>query len=163
MKKLIATRQMIIAAVLYCLHRYLCYNNVLYAVSIFRWYFADGLALIVCIPIFVNSQILFKVRGLHRITIIEVILYATLFSVYFEIIGPVFISQFTADIFDMVAYFSGGFILYFSQNMNKTLQKRKIFDIILTKIKNKNGKAALDLAREKEAVDAFWALKPYYK
>ena len=88
----------------------------LYNISFFRGIIADFLAPIVCIPIFATSQNFFGLRKGNKIYFLEMILYCILFSVYFEIIGPKFIKTFTSDIFDVIAYFIGGVVLYFSQD-----------------------------------------------
>lgn len=119
-KRFVALPQMTVASFLYLLHRFCFYKYDFYKHCIFRFYFGDFLALIVCVPIFVNSQILFKIRKPVKIKKIEVFLYALLFSLYFEIIGPIFLKNFTSDIFDCVAYFAGGMVLYFSQNFFAT-------------------------------------------
>jgi len=86
-----------------------------YNFTFIRWYIADVLALIVCIPIFVNAQIIFRVRKKEYITIIDIIIYFILFSIYFEIIGPKYLKNLTGDVFDIITYGIGGLILYFSQ------------------------------------------------
>lgn len=111
----ILLKQMFFAGMIYSVHKILCYAYPAYNHSFIRWYLADFLALIFCIPIFVNSQILFGIREKKDVHIVEVIAYAVLFSLYFEIIGPHFLPHFTADCGDIVAYFLGGFTLYFSQ------------------------------------------------
>lgn len=114
-KNFVAVFQMTVASCLYWLHRFLIVKSEFYSHCVFRFYIADFLALIVCVPIFVNSQILFQVRRPTCICLGEIIFYAILFSLYFEIIGPKFFMHFTSDVFDCLAYFAGGAILYFSQ------------------------------------------------
>ena len=110
--------QFIIASSLYWLHRFLIYVIPYYKFCFFRGIIADFLAPIVCIPIFATSQKFFGLRKGNKIYFIEIILYCVLFSVYFEIIGPKFIKTFTSDIFDVIAYFIGGVVLYFSQGIH---------------------------------------------
>ena len=113
--KLIAIPQMLVASLFYCIHYCLRIFIVEYNYTIIRCHIADFLALIVCIPIFVNSQILFRIRKKEYITIIDIIIYFIIFSLYFEIIGPKYINNFTGDVFDIIAYGIGGLILYVSQ------------------------------------------------
>ena len=60
--EIIALPQFIIGIFLYAIHFILVRVYQPYNHTIFRNYFADVLALIVCIPIFVNSQRLFHIR-----------------------------------------------------------------------------------------------------
>ncbi|MCM1236460.1 MAG: hypothetical protein NC489_40795 [Ruminococcus flavefaciens] len=120
-KIIIAFPQMAIASFLYLLHRFCFCSFEFYAKSVFRFYFGDLLALIVCVPIFVNSQVFFRIRKPVRIKTWEIVLYSIIFSVYFEIVGPIFLKNFTADFFDCVAYFLGGLILYLSQFWRKKI------------------------------------------
>lgn len=113
----ILLEQMFFAGLMYSVHKVLCCVHSVYRHSFIRWYLADFLALIFCIPIFVNSQILFGIRKRKPVCVVEVIAYALLFSLYFEIIGPHFFPHFTSDFGDIVAYFLGGFVLYFSQKI----------------------------------------------
>ena len=115
--KFIAIPQMIIALIFYCIHYLLRIFIIEYNFTIIRWHIASVLALIVCIPIFVNSQIIFRIRKTNYITIVDIIIYFILFSLYFEIIGPKYIKNFTGDIIDIVGYGIGGIILYFSQSI----------------------------------------------
>ena len=113
--RIILLKQFLISGGIYSVHKILYFTSENYSHCLVRRYLADFLALIFCIPIFVNSQILLGARKRRRLGILEVLSYATLFSLYFEIIGPKFLPHFTADLFDILAYFLGGFCLYFSQ------------------------------------------------
>lgn len=118
-KNFVAILQMTVASCIYWLHRFLIGKSEFYSHCVFRFYIADFLALIVCVPIFVNSQILFRIRRPTDINLDEIIFYAMLFSLYFEILGPKFFIHFTSDVFDCLAYFMGGAILYFSQFLRR--------------------------------------------
>jgi drug/metabolite transporter (DMT)-like permease len=113
--KLVAMPQMCAASVLYGLHFILAKTYPEYNHTFIRWYFADVLALVVCIPIFINSQIFFRIRKKCYVTLIDIIIYFLLFSLYFEIIMPIKLPNLTGDLFDIIAYALGGCILYFSQ------------------------------------------------
>ena len=115
-KHFICLPQFIIASCLYWTHRAFITWMPFYNASFFRGIIADFLAPIVCIPIFATSQKFLGLRKGNKIYFIEIILYCVLFSVYFEITGPKFIKTFTSDIFDVIAYFIGGVVLYFSQD-----------------------------------------------
>ena len=106
---------MLVASGFYWIHYIFRITIPAYNFTMIRWHIASVLALIVCIPIFVNSQIVFRIRKRKYITIIDIILYFLIFTLYFEIIGPKYISNFTGDIIDIIGLGVGGFILYFSQ------------------------------------------------
>jgi hypothetical protein len=122
--QLVAIPQFCIGMVLYSIHYILVRLVPEYNLTVIRCYAADVLALIVCIPIFVNSQIFFKVRKRYYITKFDVIAYFILFSLYFEIIMPNYLSNLTGDKFDILAYAIGGSTLYFSQRFStKPIQR----------------------------------------
>jgi hypothetical protein len=118
--QIVALPQFIIGTVLYSIHFLLKSFIPEYNFSLIRYYTADVLALIVCVPIFINSQIFFRVRKKKYITKLDIILYLILFSLYFEIIMPQYFERFTGDVFDIIAYGIGGIILYFSQGFVKS-------------------------------------------
>jgi len=119
--KFIAIPQMLVAFLFYSIHFCLSRNLPQYNFTFIRWYIADVLALIFCIPLFVNSQVIFRIRNKKYITIIDIAVYFIIFSLYFEIIMPKIWKHLTADMFDIVAYAIGGIILYFSQ---PTIQRK---------------------------------------
>ena len=124
--KFIAIPQLLVASLLYWIHYFFRIMVPEYNFTFIRWYIVDVLALIVCIPIFVNAQIIFRVRKKEYLTIIDIIVYFLLFSMYFEIIGPKYLKNLTGDVFDIIAYGIGGLILYFSQPIiRKKIKERR--------------------------------------
>jgi hypothetical protein len=117
--QLVALPQFIIGLILYSIHFILVRLVPEYNFTIIRCYAADILVLIVCIPIFINSQIFFRIRKKKYITKLDVFVYFILFSLYFEIVMPNYFTKFTSDLFDIIAYGLGGTMLYFSQELNK--------------------------------------------
>jgi len=118
MKSIIALPQMSLGAALYLLHRVLDYCIEQYKYTVFRWYFADTLALIVCVPLFVNIEICFIQRE-HYISITDILMFFVWFVIKFEILLPMERESATRDLFDIVAYAVGGCILYCSQDLKK--------------------------------------------
>jgi hypothetical protein len=134
--KFIAIPQMCLGIFLYTIHYSLRELLPIYNKSPIRWYFGDFLALIVCIPIFVNAQIFFKIRKKYYITIVDVIMYFLLFTVYCEIIMPNYKKNMTGDPLDVIAYFFGGILLYFSQKYSFEEKINKKIKTILHSRKN---------------------------
>jgi hypothetical protein len=119
--QIVALPQFMIGSLIYLIHYTLRVFLPIYNSTLIRFYLGDILALIVCIPIFVNSQIWFKVRKCNYIMIWDIIGYFLLFSMYCEIVMPHFIKTMTSDPFDILAYAIGGLILYFSQGTTNKL------------------------------------------
>jgi glycopeptide antibiotics resistance protein len=88
-----------------------------------RNYFGDFLALIVCVPLFINIEIMVGVRKSEKIKLSEIIFFFCVFSVLYEVICPYLLQRMTSDIFDVLFYALGGVILYFSQNIFKYNRK----------------------------------------
>lgn len=120
--KFVALPEMFIGMGLYGFHFFLRETSEMYNATVFRGYFSDVLALIVCVPIFVNIQILFRTRKKFKIHLWEIGLYLIIFSVVYEYLYPKVWYKSTADIYDVVAYALGGVILWALQvikNLNK--------------------------------------------
>lgn len=77
------------------------------------------MALIVCVPLFTNFQMLLRVRETTFIRFWEVALYWFLFSLVFEVFSPLVLKRGFADVWDVVAYAIGGVLLYVSQYLQK--------------------------------------------
>ena len=86
-----------------------------YNYTLIRYYIADYVTLIVCIPLFINIQVIFNIRKVFFIKFYEIIIYFLLFSTYCEIIGPLISNKMTYDPIDFIFYILGGIVLYFSQ------------------------------------------------
>ena len=127
-RKFIAIPQFFTGLILYIIHFFLR-NIPQYNFTTIRWYIGDVFVLIVCIPIIVNSQILFGIRKRLYITLFDVLLYWIIFSLYFEIIMPNYSENITGDVFDIIAYLIGGLILLFSQKEYQIYVKRKFKNI----------------------------------
>jgi hypothetical protein len=129
--------QMCIGICLYIIHYTLRELLSAYNKTPMRWYFGDILALIVCIPIIINFQIIFKIRRKYYITLVDILIYFILFAFYFEIIGPIYKNNLTSDPVDIIAYLIGGILLYYSQeyNFENKIKRRinKIYGRILYK------------------------------
>jgi hypothetical protein len=80
-----------------------------------RWYIGDFLALIVCVPLFVNLQIILGLKKNKTLTF-EIIFYFIIFTLLYEIILPLKNNKLTADLYDCIAYALGGLFLYITQN-----------------------------------------------
>ena len=115
---------MYIGLILYLLHYAFRTFSDDYKTTFLRNYSGDFLALIVCVPLFTNIQILFGVRKSEKIKLKEIIFFFILFSLLFEIICPYILNKMTSDIFDVVFYALGGTILYFSQNIKTKIQSK---------------------------------------
>lgn len=113
-KYFICFYQCLLGSFFYWMHRFFIYISTAYRHSFFRGFFPDYLALIVCIPIFATTQKWFSLRKKNKVYFVEIILYWGLFSIYFEIIGPKYVTSFTSDYLDVVAYLLGGLTLYLS-------------------------------------------------
>ena len=117
--KYVALYQMVIGMVFYLLHYCLkSYSNG-YQTTYLRNYFGDFLALIVCVPLFINIQIIFRVRKSGKIKLSEIVFFFCVFSILYEIICPYILNRMTADIFDVLFYALGGIVLFISQNIEK--------------------------------------------
>lgn len=115
MKKLICLPQFDLAGMFYIVHFGLRTFSINYNGSFLRNHFADFLALIVILPIIVNIEHILDCRKTKYISLKEIVLYAILFSIVFEIISPYFIHKGTACIIDCFCYLIGGTVLYYSQ------------------------------------------------
>jgi len=131
-KRFIALPQMFTSIIIYIVHLLLRKIIFQYNFTLIRYYIADYLTLIVCIPLFVNIQVVFNIRKSLFIKVYEIIIYFILFSVYCEIIGPLISNKMTYDPIDFIFYLLGGIILYFSQKGNANVQNKLI-------IKNHNN------------------------
>lgn len=116
-KNFIAVPQLIIGTIVYTIHYILRNTLDIYNWTLVRWYIADFLALIVCVPIFVNIQLFFNVRKKNYITFYEIIFYTLLFTILYEFICPFLLKRMTFDPLDIAFYLSGGISLYFSQKI----------------------------------------------
>jgi len=117
--KYVALYQMFIGMMLYSLHYFLRTFSNNYQTTYIRNYLANFLVLIVCVPLFVNIQILFKVRKSEKIKLSEIVFFFFIFSILYEIICPYLLHRMTADIVDVLFYAIGGIVLYFSQKIEK--------------------------------------------
>jgi predicted neutral ceramidase superfamily lipid hydrolase len=106
--------QMIVGSLFYLIHYLLKLFVYKYNFTMIRNYFADYLTLIVCVPIFVNIQLLCGIKRKKYITIFDIILFFLIFSIYGEIILPKYNKDITGDYFDIIAYGIGGIVLYIS-------------------------------------------------
>jgi len=120
--KYVALYQMLIGMILYSGHYFLKNHSTAYKTTYIRNYLGDFLALIVCVPLFVNIQIMFKVRGSEKIRLYEITFFFCVFSILYEVICPYLLNRMTSDIFDVLFYGLGGVVLYFSQNNVNTLK-----------------------------------------
>jgi len=105
--------QIIIGSLFYLLHCILKSFVYKYNFTVIRNYFADYLTLIVCVPIFINIQLLCGIKR-KNITLFDIIFYFLIFSIYGEIILPKYNKNITGDYFDVIAYGIGGIVLYIS-------------------------------------------------
>ena len=105
--------------IVYIVHIILRVTLFQYNFTLIRYYIADYITLIVCIPLFINIQVIFNVRKVYRIRFYEIILYFLIFSIFCEFIGPRISNRMTYDPIDILFYLLGGLILYFSQRLNK--------------------------------------------
>lgn len=83
--------------------------------KVVRFYLNDFLI----IPIVLTSCLL-VVRYLKgnqnlRLSIVQILYITAMYSILFEYWFPIFHSRYTADVFDVVMYFSGGTLFYFLQ------------------------------------------------
>jgi len=113
--KYVALYQMFIGMILYSGHYFLKNYSNDYKTTYIRNHLGDFLALIVCVPLFVNIQIIFNVRDSTKIRFSEIAFFFCIFSVLYELICPYLLHRMTADIVDVVYYALGGIMLYFSQ------------------------------------------------
>lgn len=109
--KYVALTEMFTGISLYVVHFVLKETSKAYNATILSGYFSDVLALIVCVPIFINIQILFQTRKVHKVHFWEIGLYWAIFSLTYEYIYPKIWDNCTADLYDIVAYALGGIIL----------------------------------------------------
>jgi len=115
--KYVALYQMFLGMMLYSVHYFLKNYSIDYQKTNIRNYLGNFLALIVCVPLFVNIQIMFKVRKSKKIKFSEIAFFFCVFSVLYEVICPYFLNRMTADIVDVLFYALGGIVLYFSQKV----------------------------------------------
>jgi hypothetical protein len=113
--KFICLPQFDIGGIFYIIHVLLRKFDNNYCGTFFRNYFGDFLALIIVIPLLINIQLILNVRKMMFVTIKEILFYAFLFSLVFEVISPLLLKRGTSCFYDCIAYFLGGFLLYFSQ------------------------------------------------
>jgi hypothetical protein len=110
---LIAPTAIVIGGTLYLVHRVLIAFELAYHGWWIRGYVGDVLALVVCVPLFLSIQ---SIAGLrlpsHSIKLIDIVLFWFIFSVFFEMVAPMFWIHQTADAWDVVAYALGGAILW---------------------------------------------------
>ncbi len=125
MSNFICLPQFDIAGLLYFVHFCLSKNSDNYKYTFLRNYLGDFLALIVVIPFIVNIEILLKCRIKKFITFKEILSFALLYSLVYEVIAPFLFQKGTASFLDCIAYFLGGFCLYFSQYLTGELESRK--------------------------------------
>ena len=118
----IAFPQMLVGIMIYGVHYILRSTLPIYNFTIIRQYIADFLALIVCVPMFVNIQLFFNIRKKNYITFYEIIFYTLLFTVLYEFICPFLLKRMTYDPVDIVFYLLGGIVLYFSQKIQFKLK-----------------------------------------
>ena len=117
--KYVALYQMYIGLIPYLLHYFLKSYFGDYQTTYMRNYFGDFLALIVCVPLFVNIEIMFGVRKSKKIKLSEIVFFFCVFSILYEIICPYFLNRMTSDVFDVLSYALGGIVLYFSQKIKR--------------------------------------------
>lgn len=110
--KYIAVPEMLTGMSIYAIHYLLRWISASYNSTLFRGYIADILALIVCVPLFANIQVFFKVRRFPQIRFVEIVLYLCIFSILYEGVAPMIADRATADWLDVFAYASGGMILW---------------------------------------------------
>jgi len=118
-KTLLAFPQMITGLIFYFSHILLRVFVHSYNFTLIRFHIANFLALIVCVPLFANLQIFLKIRRKNYISVLEILLYFILFSLFFEFIFPLFFENVTGDLFDIIFYAIGGLTLYLSQRKIK--------------------------------------------
>ena len=104
--------------------------------AFFRFYFNDLLAL----PIVLSISLLLT-RLLHkdpniRLGLFTVFSVASMYAVYFELYLPDRTARYTADVLDVVLYFSGAYIFYIAQPpkepagaIEQTAEKKKISEV----------------------------------
>ncbi|NQV15868.1 hypothetical protein HQ531_10460 [bacterium] len=84
----------------------------------FNNYLGDFLALPIYLPVSLYLAAQLKiVPNLYRLHWIHVLGTIILFSVIFEGLVPVFDTRSTRDPFDLIAYFAGGILVYFTQTI----------------------------------------------
>jgi len=123
--KIAAFPQMAAGIVFYSIHRVLRICVFSYNFTLISYHIADFLALIVCVPLFVNIQILLKIRDTYYITLTDILVYFLWFTVIFEFFGPFVLKMGTHDPIDIVCYALGGLVLYVSQK--NTMEKISFF------------------------------------
>jgi hypothetical protein len=117
LNSLIGKNSLISGSFLYLVHFNLSKLWAFYNTTVFRWYFGDYLALVVCIPLIINIQVYFGFRQKCCIKIIEIFIYFIIFSISFEIILPIILKKTTSDVIDIIAYAFGGMVLYLVENI----------------------------------------------
>ena len=127
--KTVAVPQMVTASVFYAIHRLLRLFVYSYNFTLISYHFADFLALIVCVPLFINIQILLDIREKYYVTLYDIGIYFLLFSVFFEFFGPFVLKMGTHDLVDILCYALGGLVLFVSQKhiLRKIPVLRSIF------------------------------------
>lgn len=100
---------------IYCIHYALRLFYPPYQGTFARGFIGDLVCLMVVIPFMANASLILGVRKRLYITMKEVIAYWLLFSIVFEYISPQYLNRGQGTFVDVVAYFLGGLILYFSQ------------------------------------------------
>jgi len=123
--KYIAVPEMLTGMSTYAIHYLLRWISATYNSTLFRGYIADVLALIVCVPLFANIQVFFKVRRLPQIRFVEIVLYFCVYSILYEGVAPMISDHATADWFDILAYALGGMILWIIQLIKRERGGRK--------------------------------------
>ncbi len=83
------------------------------------WWMKNYLNDLLCMPIILSIclkvvQVLKKDSSI-RISLFSVLSLATFYSLYFEIILPLFMERYTADVYDVNLYFTGALLFFFLQ------------------------------------------------
>ena len=82
--------------------------------SFLSFYFNDFLFPIVYLPIINLLKYLFeKTEKIETITLKFCLTWASVFSVWFELITPLYQPKVTADVYDAISYFAGAIVLFY--------------------------------------------------
>lgn len=95
-------------------------------IEFFTSYFNDILFPLVYLPVLKIIQFfLEKMETIECLTLRYCIIWAAIFSIWFEFITPFYQPKVTADLYDVISYFVGAILLY---SIEKIIRKRGFLD-----------------------------------
>lgn len=117
--KIFCIIQFLLASLFYSIHFYFSRFIPEYEGTFCRFYLGDFLALPVVVPILINVPIKLGYSRRKYVHFHEIVLLGIIFSLVFEWLSPCMLYRGTSDVYDVLAYFVGGFLLYFSQYLTE--------------------------------------------